>query len=129
MTFASRNLFLAFVVLLLQASAPLRAQQMGAVYQHTYSVLSGTSIAVGASLPLTYVSAGEQSVSIRNTISLILNEQSSAYLPANFTASVNLSISYGASSRAAYPTTPKTTSVSTRPNMSASPLSASPLPP
>jgi RHS repeat-associated protein len=86
--------------LLLCFCVPLHAQQMGAVYSDCGNRLSGSdgSLAVGASVDLTYTSAGEKSHFIRNIVSLNLNEESSAFLSDNFTAYVVVTIAYGSSS-------------------------------
>ncbi len=86
--------------LLLASSFSLCAQQMGAVYSYYCNRLSGSdgSLAVNNTVELPYTPAGENSVFIRNIVSLNLNEESPAFLSDNFTATVTVTISYGPSS-------------------------------
>ena len=88
-----------YVLMLTLAALPLRAQQMGPVFVSQTSVLTGASVVAGASTPLTYTAGGEViPPTIRNVITLGLNETSSAYLSDNFTVTVVVSIAFGANS-------------------------------
>ena len=100
MSFLSRTLFLAVVILLVQGTTTLRAQQMGALNQSYISRLSGSdgSLVENGNVSLTYTPGTESSRLIKNIITLSLNEQSSAYLSVNFSASVTVTVDYGPSS-------------------------------
>ncbi len=59
--------------------------------------LTGAALVTGASIPLTYTSAGEQYQKIQNVITLSVVEESSSFLSDNFTASVTFVVDYGPS--------------------------------
>src|ERR1700744_1945070 len=87
-------ILLAFLCVLVNI-APVRAQEQ-AVAQTYLSRLSGAdnTLINTASATLNYSSQGEVGVTIRNIITLSINEASQAYIPANFTATVTVKIDY-----------------------------------
>ncbi|HLZ88694.1 MAG TPA: DUF6443 domain-containing protein, partial [Puia sp.] len=86
-------------------SPTVRSQQYpaktGPVYDEAINYLSSThggGLTTGATIPLTYTSAGEKTpLKITNIVSLKLNEEATTYIPDNFQASVTVQVDYGAS--------------------------------
>jgi RHS repeat-associated protein len=73
--------------------------QQGRISQDYVNRLSGAAgeVITNATVSLTYQPAGEQSVLIKNIVTLSLNEESPQYLSDNFTESVTVQVNYGAS--------------------------------
>ncbi len=74
------------------------AQEAG-IEKPYVSRISGANneLAIGAHVDLTYPPDNEETVVIRNIITLSLNEEATSYLPDNFSATVTVKIEYGAS--------------------------------
>jgi hypothetical protein len=64
----------------------------------TSSTANSTALDIGSSISLSYPNANEVSKEIKNVITLSVFEETSSYLPSNFTASVRVKIEYGHSS-------------------------------